>query len=175
MSNGCRNIIIGFGSPHGDDQIGWLVADRLAADARLPCEAVVRKAVIPLDLLDHLDGVDCLHVCDAVYDESSPGAILRSEWCANSDVSTRAEFFNEFRRLRSGGSHDFGLMEVLDLVSKLHRLPQRIVIWSIAADRFAAGDATTKHIENALPQVTETILNELIHSQPSLPVENSRR
>ncbi len=165
MSETYHNLIVGFGSPHGDDQSGWLVADRLAADARVPNGVAIRKAAVPLDLLDHLEGVVCLHVCDAVHDAMSTGAIRRWEWNAESENSSLTRFFAEFTRMRCGGSHGFGLMEVLDLAAKLRRLPQRIVIWAVGGNRFAAGDAMTENIERALPKVADAILNELNHAR----------
>ncbi len=112
MSNTRRTLFVGLGSPHGDDQIGWLVADRLAGDDTLPTTVTLKKAVIPLDLLDWLEVIDCLHVCDA-FQGAMPGELRRWEWNVESDLPTVTKLLPEIMRLRCQGSHDFGLAAVL--------------------------------------------------------------
>jgi len=164
VSNTTQALFVGFGSPHGDDQIGWLIADRLARDGTLPTSVVVKKAAIPLDLLDWLENLDCLHVCDAFQGAAIPGELRRWEWDVVSDVPTMTELFPNFMRLRCQGSHDFGLAAVLDLALRLHRLPHRIVVWAIAGDGFDVGNSVSEKLKRALPTVTNSIQNELNHA-----------
>ncbi len=277
MSNPPQTLFVGLGSPHGDDQIGWLIADRLAAERGLPGTVAVRKAAIPLDLLDWLEGVDCLHVCDALQGPTTFGEVQRWEWAdaslspegtavdslgcqpnCNPYVSGRAlaagasggepcqspranalsltesakvnpspegaaqscessflpplqgsefrfipdtwglrprpspivasrlnsgdsklaqqpdrarygttptEFLPASTRLRSHGSHDFGLPAVLDLAARLQRLPRRIVVWAIAGADFEPGSAVSAELIRALPTITTSILEELNHAR----------
>ena len=58
-------LLVGLGSAHGDDQVGWYVIDRLSESIQHRCGIAARRAVIPLDLLDWLDEVHTLHICDA--------------------------------------------------------------------------------------------------------------
>src|SRR5688572_26163325 len=48
-------LVVGIGSDHGDDRVGWLVADAL--QTRAPADVSVRHAKTPLDLLDWLDEI----------------------------------------------------------------------------------------------------------------------
>ena len=118
-----RTLVVGVGSPQGDDQAGWLVADRLTAhhtDAGSPPGWTVRRARIPLDLLDWLDGVDRLVICDACEALGEPGQLHCWTW---PDPAIAA--------CRSLTSHDFGLPSVLQMAGALGRLPRQVTIWGI--------------------------------------------
>ncbi len=60
-------IVIGIGSPHGDDRAGWEVIDRL--HDVVPQRIVLRKASVPHDLLDWLDVTTETHLIDARCDK----------------------------------------------------------------------------------------------------------
>ena len=61
MPRGIR--VVGVGSPHGDDRVGWRLVEDLAESAGAGVEAVA--VTQPLGLLDHLDGCSVLIVVDA--------------------------------------------------------------------------------------------------------------
>ena len=61
MGRGVR--VVGVGSPHGDDRVGWRLVEDLAESAGPGVEAVA--VAQPLGLLDHLDGCSALIVVDA--------------------------------------------------------------------------------------------------------------
>ena len=57
-----RTAVIGLGSHHGDDSLGWSVIDDLIqSDVR---DAILLKAKVPHDILDVENGVDTIHVVD---------------------------------------------------------------------------------------------------------------
>src|SRR5208282_6898835 len=60
MRRGVR--VVGVGSPHGDDRVGWRLVEDLAESAGPGVEAVV--VAQPLGLLDYLDGCSALIVVD---------------------------------------------------------------------------------------------------------------
>ena len=151
MSRSQRILIAGLGSAHGDDQAGWLVAENLASQCQEYPDITVRRASIPLDLLDWLEGVDVLYICDAC--ESTQGhsklhritireetAELASEgrespdFCGRQDVHQGIDIPRSplnLDSLRCRGTHDFGLPDVLRLAAATELLPQRVVIWAI--------------------------------------------
>jgi hydrogenase maturation protease len=112
-------LFVGLGSPHGDDQVGWLVAERL--DAGPPPGWAVRRATVPLDLFDWLGGIGRLVLCDACTGGGRPGQLHRWRW----PDATIAGL------LRPLGSHDFGLQDVLRLADTLGELPPETVLWGI--------------------------------------------
>ena len=102
MSHTGNILVAGLGSAHGDDQAGWLVAEQVLKklsgtleaseeqDKTLMSESsrhlfqhvIVRRAMIPLDVLDWLEGVSILHVCDAFEATQRHGELHRFIWDA---------------------------------------------------------------------------------------------
>ena len=168
-----RTLLVGLGSPHGDDQAGWLVASelqrRLAGqpdvveqrnrdyvavtaprdepnaspplrpDHALSClersahhaerdgdVLACRLAKSPSDLLDWLDDVTRLIVCDCCESPAQLGELRLWHWPAD-----------RFVRTRSSSSHQLGLPDVLDLATNIGRLPRRVELWAIGGGRFS--------------------------------------
>jgi hydrogenase maturation protease len=163
-------LFVGVGSPHGDDRAGWLVADALSemtetcgftrpirlldpggtAVERKPSLAV-RKTGVPAELLDWLDGVARLIVCDAFCGAGPAGAIHRWLWPDP-----------RIAQCHSAGSHDFGLPAVLELAATLGRLPAAVVVWGIEAGRVRPGAEVSPEIQRALPDLVARIHGELV-------------
>lgn len=160
-------LFVGVGSPHGDDRAGWLVADALsniaeseiasrsmhfAAESRSAVEQrpriAIRKVGVPADLLDWLDGVDRLIVCDAVCGGGPPGRLYRWLW-PDSQIGQNP----------SRGSHDFGLYAVLELAAALGRLPAEVVVWGIEAGPVHSQARLSPEIEQAIPHLANRIWN----------------
>lgn len=139
-------LIVGLGSDHGDDQAGWRAAERLA---RIPGAPVVRLARSPCDLLDWLDGVERLVVCDACQPNGVPGAVHRWDWPTD-----------ELSRLHSASSHDLGLAQVLSLASCLGRLPPRVVVWGIEIEHCGRHAPLSPSVQKNLPGLVARIQGE---------------
>lgn len=147
-------LFVGLGSSHGDDQAGWLVADALigagpfagALAGDLP-PITVRAARHPAQVLDWLEGIERLFVCDAVSGAGLPGQIRTWRW-----PDPQIQF------ARSGGSHDLGLSAVLELAAQLNRLPREIVIWGIEISETAPGaSGLSPELKAALPEAIRQI------------------
>ncbi len=125
MSHTGKVLVAGLGSAHGDDQAGWLVAEQVLKNVSGTLEAseaqdengmsessrhlfqhvVVRRAIIPLDVLDWLEGVSILHVCDAFEATQSHGKLHRFTWEAGHLVDAdipHAVGIGSFNRVPSG-------------------------------------------------------------------------
>lgn len=161
MTAALRTLIVGLGSPHGDDQVGWYVADALRPHVADFPQVEVRKALVPLDLLDWLEGVRVLHVCDACCGDSPAGTLhrlrLRSDDRNSGDTQKPAALI----RLRCGGTHDFGLPDVLDLAARLHRLPGAVFVHAVSGCRFTPGADMIEEVADAVPRLVMSILEEL--------------
>jgi hydrogenase maturation protease len=144
-------LFVGIGSPHGDDAAGWHVARQLAA--RGPASLEVRRAQTPVDLLDWLEGVDTLDVCDAVACKALPGSVRRWQW---PDPALEAARFS--------GSHDLSLSAALALGQRLGRLPSRVRVWGIAVG--ACGELATLSpaVAAAVPAIADEIWESLRHA-----------
>lgn len=63
MSRNLNSLVVGIGSSHGADTIGWQVARWLASEHIAHWD--VKLAIVPSDLLDWLDGRQALALIDA--------------------------------------------------------------------------------------------------------------
>ncbi|MGB9456296.1 MAG: hydrogenase maturation protease [Bryobacteraceae bacterium] len=70
-------LVIGLGNPlMGDEGVGWHVADRLAADPRLPADTeVVCGGTDLLRYEDQMDQRRRVIVVDALQDDAEPGSV----------------------------------------------------------------------------------------------------
>ena len=125
-------MIIGLGSPFGDDRVGWHVAKELAA--RLPAR---RARVGCLDrpgpaLLEQIAGYRDGILIDAAQTGRAPGTILRllpAQLAASIAIGPPV-----------GSSHALGLAETLALGNLLGLLPPRLTLYLISIDPAATDD-----------------------------------
>lgn len=179
-SGGDNTLMVAVGSSHGDDQAAWRAADLL--DSLLHEIVQIRKASIPLNMLDWLSGIDKLHIIDACTGGGKIGSLVRIVWpgrgrsenetleSANtrqqlhahvppdtydSPVSPDSRF--QLSMLRAVGTHDFDVPSVLDLAKGLNRLPRFITIWAIVGQNFAPQQELSDVVESQLPTIVQTI------------------
>lgn len=148
-------LCVGLGSPHGDDQFGWCVADALEAHVGDIPGVRIRKAASPIDLLDWLDGVAELCVCDAVENCGSSAAGTRFE--ARCNGRQRQGILPELRRMRAASSHQIGLPAVLDLADRLERMPRRLVVIGVVGREFRPGSALSAEVLAAVPEIARSV------------------
>ena len=110
--------IIGIGSPHGSDEVGWLVAEQLSRRPEL--HSSVLSLVNPLEILDHLDDCDCLMIIDACITGAEVGSVTRLSW-PDRRILTQ----------QSLSSHGFGVGETLQLADRLEKLPKCVVLYCL--------------------------------------------
>lgn len=162
MSTPCT-LFVGIGSPHGDDQAGWLVADGLKAKIDHH-DVAVRKATTPSVLIDWLDDISRLIVCDACRGLGRAGEVRSWNWpaCELSDVDW-------------SGTHDCSLPAVLQMADRLGRLPRRVMIWTVEG---ALGDAMTNaspEVATAIPGLIAAIANEMNQDKRCMNAHSSWR
>lgn len=115
-------LIVGIGSRHGDDQAGWQVID-LLAESNFDSVAQLKKASVPHDLLDWMDGCNSLHIVDACD--------------SGEDVQRYDHSISQASRAcRAANSHQFDITRTLELAKSLDRLPPRITLWAIPGEQF---------------------------------------
>ena len=144
--------VAGLGSPHGDDQFGWLVADRLAIELeqRAMAAVAVRRAGSPVQVLDWLDGCERLFLVDACRGEL-PGEFHSVHWPAA-----------EIERFRGSGSHDYTISQALELASRLGKLPCEVRLWCAAGAQFSAGQPISPRLLAVAREVADDVLQALL-------------
>jgi hydrogenase maturation protease len=140
-------LVIGFGTTHGDDAVGWDVVSRLhGPDTRLASD--------PLTLVDIPPSCELLILVDACRGTGPPGTIHRFVWPelpALTDTVT--------------STHGWSLAAGLQLAESLRRLPLRVVIFTVEAGPVEPGDELSPAMVDAAPRVVELILKEISQSQ----------
>lgn len=140
-------LFFGIGSPQGDDQVGWLVAQTLSRRALADLE--VRTASTPADLLEPSSNRECLIVCDACRSSYPIGTIHRLVWPSS-----------RFLQLQWSSTHDLDLPGILQLASKLRWLPDRVIVWAIEIGSASLGTP----VSDSMRRLVESIADHIIHS-----------
>ena len=156
-----ETLFVGIGSPHGDDQIGWCIAD-LLADQPSP-GVVVRKASVPADLLDWLDGTVLLGVCDASRGGHPAGTVQRLDWQGGIEAAD-SQVLRVLARPGISDTHGFGLAAVLDLAHRLGQLPARVIVWAVEGQTFEPDSELSPQVQGALSAIAAAIRNDLLHA-----------
>lgn len=107
-------LIAGLGSPHGDDQAGWLVVERLHRLGVSHHDARIMHS--PSDLCHIGNSTRPVLVCDAGHNGRAIGTVDRWEWPKQSLPFSR------------GGTHDVSLDDALSLGVQLGTLPSAVTI-----------------------------------------------
>jgi hydrogenase maturation protease len=139
-----RLIVIGLGNAfRGDDAAGLAVARALGDDPRV----LVHEGE-PIDLLDRWEGAGEVIVVDAARSGAAPGTVLRLDALAGPLGAP-------------GSTHAFGLAETLELARALGRAPERVTVYAIEGEDFAAGEALSAPVRAAVQRVTGELAERL--------------
>jgi hydrogenase maturation protease len=122
-----RVIVVGVGSPFGDDSLGWEVVRQLRLNPRIQSlssqDVVLHCADRPgIDLLNIINQTNTALIIDAAVSDFPPGTITRLE---NEEIDLLLEH-------NSTSSHDFGVLQTISLGKSLNQLPQRVIILGIS-------------------------------------------
>ncbi len=157
-----RDMIAGIGSPHGDDQAGWLVVDRLL---RLQCPPDldpfpsrslgmsknfdIHQLSTPIDLLDKIEQRDCLICIDAIEGDEPPGTIKRHLWP-----------FETSWHLHNQSTHGMDLVTVLKVAESIGLLPAKVVLWTIEGTNWEPGAEMNESVKNKLTELVSCVKQE---------------
>ncbi len=143
-------VIVGIGSPHGDDQLGWMAIDRLRS--RLPSDQAIatHKVRGGIELLECLAGQEVGVIIDAVAPGGKAGTIRSFDWPCP-----------ELAACNPTGTHDLGLIDALQLAETLDRLPARVMIHTIEARQTSPGGAPSPDVASHLDELLEAITDQI--------------
>ncbi len=145
-------MVVGIGSHHGDDAVGWRVI-AILRDMLETSESSGRYELLtvrsPIELMGALERAEVLHVVDACRG-TEPGRIHRWLWPSP-----------ELDESRVLGTHDWNLVRALALGAELAWMPGRIVVWGIEASAFEPMSETSGAVESSIRQVAIRIEGEL--------------
>ena len=142
------NRVIALGSPHGDDQVAWQLAERLRACRDPEIDPISLND--PLRICDHLEGCDRLIVIDACVGTGEPGMLSRLEWPDPRILVRHAH-----------SSHGFGVAGALQLAERLGRLPPTVVLFAVEIAQCTPGGSLSDVLENVLDELRRRVLLEI--------------
>lgn len=150
MSRVREPLLVGLGSPdRGDDAVGPAVARAVAA-RRLPRVEVVEHED-PTALLDLWSGRCLTVVVDAVRSGAAPGTLVVLE-TGQADAALPQTAWAATGR---GGTHSFGLAGAVELARALGRLPRRVVVLGVEAERLEVGEPLSPPVAGAVGRAVE--------------------
>ncbi len=140
-----RMLIIGIGSPFGDDRAGCTAAERLKRSPRLGGVSPERVGISVCDrpgamlLREWRDATDVVLI-DAVSSGAAPGTIhrLRGEQLGAADATV--------------SSHRFGVEAAIALARSLDALPPRLLLLGIEIDPGHRGGGLSDPVRLAVPE-----------------------
>lgn len=144
-------LILGIGSPSGDDQAGWLVANALKEmGADSIADVVVDKLDRPgANLVARFESADHVVLIDAMQSGEAIGTIRRF---AQQDWPTYRDGLS---------SHGFGVLGALLLARELGGLPGRVDLYGIEIASANPGDVPGEAIRAAAQALARQIVDEL--------------
>ncbi len=147
--------VVGAGSSHGDDQVGWRLAEGLTGGEAMGLEVAIIAE--PLELLDHLDGCAALIVLDACQTGRPPGTVTCLAW-----PDARLE------RAEGRSSHGFGLASALALAEAIGRLPSSVLLFTVEVGDCAPGAGLSPEVRHSLPEARRQLQALLRGGPPSI-------
>ena len=148
-------LILGIGSPFGDDRFGWEAAEALRHSAAMYAVAPDRIEILALDrpgtmLPAHWQETDIVILLDAVRSGAAPGTRHRLD--AN-DLPGAGMLCS---------SHGFGIVPAIELARVLGDMPSRLLVCGLEADSSWTGFSLSPVVADALPSLVADIAEEVL-------------
>jgi len=142
--------VVGVGSPHGDDAVGWAVVRGLREQFAMVDGIHWHLLGGGQGLLDVLDGRGTLWLVDALVSGCAAGLVRRFDW-----PDARVEL------LRPGSTHDLRPAEALNLAAALSLLPFRVVLFGIEIGSVGPDEELSPAVSAAVPELIRRMADEL--------------
>lgn len=158
--------VLGAGSPHGDDQVGWLLIGALTEGGAPGFEAGLLRQ--PVELIDRLAGCDVLVIVDACRSGASVGTVTVRSWPDP-----------EAQEPDMGSTHGLGLGWALAMAQALGTPLPQVVLVGVEAGAVESGGELTPALRDALPalaaRLRSIITEEACASRAATPRRPRRR
>ena len=151
-----RRAIIGVGSAHGDDQLGWYVIDQLQK-INIPNIALEKVNSPASTLLQSFQRYDFVVIVDACDMGRKVGEIIEG----------RADQL-EISGSSGLSSHDLGVAEAFLLAQQLGIALPEIKLLMVQLGQVCPMQQMSDEVLNIVPDVVEKVLNYLQVSQPEV-------
>ncbi len=148
-----RALIVGLGSPYGDDQIGWIACEQLKIEiGNLPTvEFVVcdRSAIEWVSKISHAKQILFI---DAMRSGEKPGTVRK--------IDLGTDQWNTCPTKLS--SHGISIKDAIDVALSLGELPEFISVWGVEMEQCNYESGLSQSVEKALPGLLANIKSEIL-------------
>lgn len=154
-----RIVVVGVGSPFGDDKVGWEVVKLLRQSSKVKSllSATIKIEVVDRPgphLLNIIDQYDTAIIIDAAQSDYPAGTILRFD---KQDIQHTHTYTS---------SHDFGVLETIALGKAIDQLPEQVVVYGLAivggsVDKNELGQTMAVENEEAIKRLVDLITEEM--------------
>lgn len=142
-------LIVGIGSPHGDDRAGWELVKALE-DVLVNPTCQLRIAQSPIEILSWLDDLDRLILCDACRTGGNVGDVHRFRWPDP-----------QLAKTRWSGTHDFSVVATIELAERLARLPDEVICVAVEAAVANPTSGMSPEVSNAIGRMAQLVAEEV--------------
>jgi hydrogenase maturation protease len=150
---GFGRLVVGIGNDfRGDDAAGLLAVRRLA-ELNLSGVKIVEFDGDSAALMELWKGLDLIIVVDAVSSGEKPGRIYRFEPI---NEPLPGGLFSK------SSTHDFGLMQAIELSRALGAFPKRVIVYGIEGTSFEPGSKISEGVASAIEKVILKIRGDLV-------------
>lgn len=145
-------VVVGVGSPFGDDQAGWRLVEVLQRQPHLP--AWLKTISEATQLIDELEGCRRLIIVDACHSGGRAGTVTRLHW-PDPRIAER----------HSQSTHGVGVCDALRLAERLGRLPPVVEIFGIEVGDCEPGREICLEVLRVVAELEAVILGELCEAE----------
>ena len=146
-----RLLLIGVGNQYRKDDAAGLIVVRSLKNQAPVFLKIIEESGEGASLMERWREVDGVIMVDAVSSGAPPGTIHRLD-ARRRSIPT--DFF-------SYSTHAFSVAEAVEMARVLDQLPPRMIIYGIEGESFEFGTGLSPALESAVPQVAESILNDV--------------
>jgi hydrogenase maturation protease len=151
-SRGLKKLIIGIGNEFRGDDAAGLFAARKLAKLQPSGVKIIESNGDSATLLELWRGSDLVVVIDAVFSGETPGKIYRFEPISN---PIPQKLFSK------NSTHDFGLVEAVELSRALGSLPKKLIVYGIVGKAFNPGANLSEQVALAVEEITSKVLEDI--------------
>ena len=149
-------LIVGIGSPHGSDSLGWEVVRLLQEDKSLSQQP--RLKMLCQDrpgtrLLDVMQASDKVILVDAVSSTQRPGSLISLDVGEIRAGGKIENVLGNVNRINKTSTHSIGLAETLELGRTLQQLPRQLVLLGLET----GGDVGWQYSQAELEQLVSAV------------------
>ncbi len=149
--------VLGIGSPFGDDQAGWKVAEALKQQLSIHLHRAPRICIESHDrpgvrLIELIRGVNTVIIIDAVKSDSVIGTIHRFQ------KDTLLDTENRF------STHGISILEALQLADALNELPANLLFYGIEIGTITVNATLSQRVEKAIADLARQLKNEMVNT-----------